>query len=141
MLAGKHLAGPAKACLHFINDQKRSTLVAKPGDARQIFAIRRVNAALPLNDFQYNRRSGLIDGLLHCAKIVVRNVTHVRDQWQKGFTVSFVPGGRKCSHGAPVKSAHGGNNSFAAGGKAGKFESRFYGFCTGIAEEDPIQPW
>ncbi len=134
MLAGEHFSGTTKTGLDFINDQQGAALAAYFSDRRYVLSLDRIDSALTLYQFEHHRRSVVVNHGVELVDLVVGDVVEPGNQRLEGLTILRCIGGADRTHGAPVETAHRGDEVGASAVQAGKLECRLDRFGAGIAQ-------
>ncbi|TEB14807.1 hypothetical protein Psfp_02667 [Pelotomaculum sp. FP] len=140
MLAGKHLAGTAKAGLDLIKNQQRPVSGADLPDTGEVACLRYDDPALSL-DRLYNKGSAALVAQLCLQRIEVteRDTVAVRHERLKGLLVFFTAGNRQRAQRFTVERAFTVNKSCPAGGGARQFKGSFDRLGAAVAEERAAQ--
>src|SRR3989449_10958353 len=96
-------ARPGDPGLDLVEDQERPRLVAELAEPGQVVVVGNVDASLPLDRLDDDRRRTVVERALHGAEVVVRHVLEAGDERLEALAVLLLAGGRHGGEGPAVE--------------------------------------
>ena len=139
VVAGKGVAGAAKAALDFVEDEERAVLVARLAGGLEVAVGRDDNAAFTLNGFEDDAGGLVVDGIDQGVDVAVVDELDSGHEREKLLAVLLPASGGEGSEGFSVVATIGGDDFCSSGCAFGKLEGGFDGFGPGVAEEGELE--